>query len=128
MNPEQLKALADQAGRKKRPERSVWIISSESRWSLPWGVLRLAEEAGGATPLEGQKQRAAATPGSNRVSAAPQAITAIPNASQAVLTVSGYIVNRERIELSPPLHRGGEMDWRPQGRSGCEGPGRGETG
>jgi RND family efflux transporter MFP subunit len=51
--------------------------------------------------LEGQKERAAITPGSNRASAAPAVTNAIPKTDGAVLTVSGYIVNRERIELSP---------------------------
>jgi len=102
MNPEQLKALQIKPDVKKRPERSVWIIfigvalvtavGAYYAWPKKQEERRL---------LEGQKQRPATTPGSNRISAAPEATNAVPKANGAVLTVSGYIVNRERIELSP---------------------------
>jgi len=102
MNPEELKALQIKPEAKKRPERSVWIIFLGVALVTVVGAYyawpRKQEER---RLLEGQKERTAATPGSNRASGAPAATNAIPKADGAVLTVSGYIVNRERIELSP---------------------------
>src|SRR3989454_954761 len=103
MDSEKLKALQIKPEARKRPQRSFWIIFL--------GVALLT--AGGAfyaLPRKGEERRflpeaknqPASHPASN-ASAAPRSSTAAvaPPANGVVLTVSGYIVNRERIELSP---------------------------
>src|SRR5690349_15235931 len=102
MNPEELKALQIKPEAKKRPERSIWIIflgvSLVTVVGAYYAWPRKQEER---RLLDGQKERAAATSGSNRASDSLAVTNATPKADGAVLTVSGKIVNRERIELCP---------------------------
>jgi len=100
METDRLKALQISPEARQRPKRAVWIIFG--------AVAVLAAVAAFlAWPRAGDKQRViggssnapvqAAAAGSARTNAAG----ADSRTNDSVLTVSGYIVNRERIELSP---------------------------
>ncbi len=105
MNPDRLKELhIDDRGRKPgRP--SLWII-------LLVVLLISAAVLYFAWPRLSQERRVVDTRGKQSATSAASGITKGTNApgtaralgaspSNAVLTVSGYIINRERIELSP---------------------------
>jgi HlyD family secretion protein len=105
MNADKLKALAIAPEQKKRPQRSIWaiflgvaVITAAAIW-LAW-------------PREQDNRRVVKTgikplTNSSAVLAASFTKTATPGSSSVVsagdvvLTVSGYIINRERIEISP---------------------------
>jgi HlyD family secretion protein len=98
MNPEKLKELQIKSAARSRPQRSLWIIflgvavvtgvAVYFAWPRPEDQRRLGskESATSSTPGEPANAPTPAMAG---------------NTSRALLTVSGYIVNRERIELSP---------------------------
>jgi HlyD family secretion protein len=111
MNPDQLKALEIRRDAKSRPRRQLWTIivgvtaltgaALFFAWPRVSDKVRIAKVA--AKPLERSNNpamRPATNPGPAAVDpgAAPAKAA---DASGAVLTVSGYIINRERIELSP---------------------------
>ena len=98
MDAEKLKALQIAPEAKRRPERPIWLVFG--------AVLVLSAIAAFfAWPRDTDKRRVVATGGSKKNSAAmtnlPASANAIPPTNDTVLTVSGYIINRERIELSP---------------------------
>lgn len=115
MNAEQLKNLQIDPGAKRRPQGTLWTIflvvaciitvaaylawprNGEEKRVLKNGSL----SSSSATPVS----VASATPGTDGLPSASVNATntrAIPaSASDSVLTVSGYIINRERIEISP---------------------------
>src|SRR6266849_4186914 len=99
MDPEKLKALQIKPEAKARPQRSLWIIF------LGVGAIT-ALALYFAWPDKGGERRIVGGASAKADSAPPNGATAASNAAPArvegsVLTVSGYIVNRERIELSP---------------------------
>jgi len=103
MNADKLNNLRIQSEQKQRPQRSFWTILI-----VVFAVTIIA--AFFAWPRASDKQRSmnAATAGTNSVASttanttAPATHSPAPSASDdVVLTVSGYIINRERIELSP---------------------------
>ena len=97
MNPDQMEKLRIRPDAKNRPRRPVWIIvlavtlvtAAAAYFALPKKGERRIFYHGTNASSEASSE---ATPKTNAPSAA---------ASDAVLTVSGYIVNRERIEISP---------------------------
>lgn len=100
MDSEKLRALQIRPEAKKRPQRSLWVIFLLVAFFTAAGAFF-------AWPKKGEERRflpgdKAPSPsqGSNGV-AATNAAKASTRTDGAVLTVSGYIVNRERIELSP---------------------------
>jgi HlyD family secretion protein len=99
MNPEKLKELHIQAADKERPQGSIWII-----------FLGVALATGVALylgwPREKDTQRVAGyAKDKPAIGSAPKAANtndpAPAKPGDFILTVSGYIINRERIELSP---------------------------
>jgi len=99
MDPEKLKALQIKPEAKARPQRSLWIIflgigaitalALYFAWPDKRGERRIV---GGASAKADSAPLNIATTASNAV---------LARVEGSVLTVSGYIVNRERIELSP---------------------------
>src|SRR5437899_2729442 len=99
MDLEKLKALQIKPEAKRRSQRSVWII-------LLGVALLTAVGAFYALPKKEERRllRAEAenTASRSRSNSTPlSASNSVAQPAGAVLTVSGYIVNRDRIELSP---------------------------
>ena len=105
MNADKLKTLAIAPEQKKRPQRSiraiflgVGVITAAAIW-LAWPreqdnrrvVKTGVKPPTNSSPVLAASSTKTATPGSSSV---------VP-AGDVVLTVSGYIINRERIEISP---------------------------
>ena len=86
MNPDKLKQLEIEPDRKRRPRGAIYMA-----WPKPGDKDRIVDT--GVKTLQG----ATPSPGSTN----EPALSSSPAAKDSVLTVSGYIVNRERIELSP---------------------------
>ena len=106
MNSEKLQTIRIDAAQRRRSQSSFWVI-------VVGVVLLTAVGAYFALPREGDDVRVfkGTTPLKKKEVAALAAATPPPSAApvesgskkgdDAVLTVSGYIVNRERIEVSP---------------------------
>lgn len=105
MNTDKLKSLQIEPGQKQRPTGIIWTI-------LIVVILVTVAALYLARPKEGTETRmvksgvkgttsttAAVTPPTN--STASDSSVASAATKDSVLTVSGYIINRERIELSP---------------------------
>lgn len=106
MTPDKLQALKIPSEAKERSQKSVWVI---------FVVVAIAAAAAlfFAWPRESDKVRTvgdkvAKAAAEKKVASAPVASNGTPNiqasapkATGSLLTVSGYIINRERIELSP---------------------------
>ena len=94
---EKLKNLQIDPDQKRRPQSSLWLIFT--------GVfLLLAIAIFFAWPRAADKQRLLNTgrvPATNAVAATPASSPNTNGSSDFSLTVSGYIINRERIEISP---------------------------
>ena len=109
MNPEQINRLHIPAADKHRPQGAVWAIFTGVvivAAAAAWFAWPRNEDQRRVVGKDGQKIPAAsakpATAKSNGTTAARPTTTA-PSAKVdgSVLTVSGYIINRERIALSP---------------------------
>ena len=99
MDPEKLKSLQIKPEAKTRPQRSIWIIFVGVILLTSVVVYYAWPKKGDERRLFGaDKMKSVGRPGANAA-----AITNSPSAKTngSVLTVSGYIVTRERIELSP---------------------------
>jgi HlyD family secretion protein len=105
MNADKLKSLQIEPGQKKRPTGIIWAIVIVVL-IITLGALYLAR------PKEGTETRmaksgakgtttSAAAPGTSTNAVATETVAAAASAKDSVLTVSGYIINRERIEISP---------------------------
>lgn len=117
MNPDKVAQLRIDPAAKRRPRATVWLVflvvllvtaAAVFAWK-PWEkettrVLGGARAGADATT----NAAAAAAPGSAPAPARPAAAPA-PPPGEIVLTVSGYIINRERIELSPRFM--GQVTW-----------------
>ena len=104
MNADKLKSLQIDKGQKTRPSGILWVIFV--------GVILatlVAVYLARPKPEDNVRRLAGLKAPDNSVSAAPPTTAAAApgtnspaqSASAATLTVSGYIINRERIELSP---------------------------
>jgi len=112
MNIEKLRSLQIGAEEKRRPKRAFWsiilvvtgILLGSVLFIKPWekDQRELNEIAPTITdgPTNGVPAAGTVTTGTPAVSPAAQNTATAAN-PDTVLTVSGYIVNRERIEISP---------------------------
>jgi len=112
MNPDKLKDLQIDEGYKRRPQTSIWMIflvvggltgaAVYFAWPRAEDTRRVVDTHKNST----DKTEVASTSSTPAVATKPRA-PAKPGDS--VLTVSGYIINRERIELSPRFM--GVVNW-----------------
>src|ERR1051325_2838527 len=100
MDSEKLKALQIKPEAKRRPQRSVWVIFLGVALLTGLGAFYAVPKKEERRLLSGENEKIASARANPSV-AALSASNSPPKLSAAVLTVSGYIVNRERIELSP---------------------------
>jgi HlyD family secretion protein len=100
MDSEKLKSLQIRPDAKKRPQRSLWIIFLGVALLTGVGAFYSLPKKDERRFLNGEKENKA-PPQSSNASSIPPAGNAAARIDGAALTVSGYIVNRERIELSP---------------------------
>ena len=113
MNPDRLKELQIEKGRKQRPRGMLWAIFLIVAL-VTLGALFFARPKAGDDVRVFNTDHAPAT-NATKASSAPvrepaASTTAAPAATgDAVLTVSGYIINRERIEISPRFM--GVVNW-----------------
>src|SRR2546425_10175342 len=103
MNAEQLKGLQIRPELKSRPQKSLWIIFLGVAVCTGIAVYFAWLRTEDGRRLFVRKKDALTNAAAAAASATPASLKAAAAASTegAVLTVSGYIVNRERIELSP---------------------------
>src|SRR5258708_16784512 len=102
MNQEKLRRLQIVSGQKERPSGAFWVIVCVV-------VLVLAFGAWFAWPRAGDQQRVKFTGVKPPTNSTPARVAGSGDSSAStagdssgyVLTVSGYIINRERIEISP---------------------------
>src|SRR5262245_40277057 len=103
MNADKLKQLQIASAEKKRPRSSLLLIFlgvlfaslAAAFFAWPRAEDQRRVKNTGVNPPTNSAPVAASTPGASPTSTS----AAVPG--QSALTVSGYIVNRERIELSP---------------------------
>jgi HlyD family secretion protein len=110
MNADQLKQLSIQAEAKRRSSGALWIIFLGAAlvtgaaiyfaWPRTSDKLRLFEGDKPTTKIAAVNSEKS-SPRANGSSASTPTPSPSGSGSDSVLTVSGYIVNRERIELSP---------------------------
>lgn len=102
MNSEKLNELAIRPEDKQRSQRSPWLIFlivllvSGGAIFFAWPRISDTQRIHKADKNDTNNAVAAADAGTNAV-----ATNNVPTNSDTVLTVSGYIINRQRIELSP---------------------------
>ena len=113
MNSEKLNELEIAPGAKRRPQRPLWVIFltvifiSGTAVFFAWPRASDSERVrGGAAKDSGtnnptQMASASSSTVNATTTPAPPSTASSSNADDVVLTVSGYIINRERIELSP---------------------------
>jgi HlyD family secretion protein len=105
MNADKLKSLQIDPGQKQRPTGIIWTIVIVVLVVTLGAIYMARPKAGTETRMV--KSGAKTTTTSTTAAAAPtnsaptEAATATTAAKDSVLTVSGYIINRERIEISP---------------------------
>ncbi|HZQ48351.1 MAG TPA: efflux RND transporter periplasmic adaptor subunit, partial [Verrucomicrobiae bacterium] len=107
MNSDKIKELQIPPENKRRPQRPVWIIflgvviiaalASYFAWPRASDSQRIQSHAQGATSNVAVSSISA----SNLPAAQAAPVGNINKPNDAALTVSGYIINRQRIELSP---------------------------
>ena len=108
MNTDKLKSLEIAPEAKSRPQGAVWSIVIVVLLVLLGAVAFIKPWAKDKRELANSTAAAGNSVSTNTASAAPvsdtsaknTSSTTVPN-SDSVLTVSGYIINRERIEISP---------------------------
>src|SRR3954454_231050 len=104
MNADRLKSLQIVPGEKQRPQRPMWIIflgillltgaAAYFAWPRPEDQRRV-KVTGVKPPTNATPTRAISSPEASTTKATTQ------SGDDLVLTVSGYIINRERISISP---------------------------
>src|SRR5688572_5164308 len=112
MTPEKLQALRIPTEEKTRSTKAIWLIfvfvgaaacvALFFAWPRESDKVRTAGDK--AAVAAAQKTNAAkATPATAATATTTPSATATPalKPGESLLTVSGYIINRERIELSP---------------------------
>lgn len=105
MNADKLKDLQIQPEQKRRRQRPFWVIVlvvlaivvAALFFARPWSQEKQRRMKGAGT-LDTTN-----SPATDTASAAPDATTnsTVDPKNDSILTVSGYIINRERIEISP---------------------------
>lgn len=104
MNADKLKSLQIEPGQKQRPTGIIWTIVIVVLVITLAAIYLARPKAGTETRMF--KSGATSTTTSTATAGAPTnfptaATAAATTAKDSVLTVSGYIINRERIEISP---------------------------
>jgi len=107
MNLEKIKGLQIHPDEKRRPQGAVWSIVIVVLLALlaavvfirPWAKdqREIANRAAVANENAGASNAVTTTV----VTPSPQKTSSTATAGSSILTVSGYIINRERIEISP---------------------------
>jgi HlyD family secretion protein len=102
MDPESLEKLRIRSTAKKRPKRTVWtifvLVLAVTGAALYFAWPRLSDRFRVMGGSSNSTAAVTANPGAVTASNRPPALA---TNGDAVLTVSGYIVNHERIEISP---------------------------
>lgn len=105
MNVDKLKSMQIEPGQKQRPTGIIWTIIIVVIMVTLGAIYLARPKEGGEVRFvkSGSKSTtaSASAAGANAYVASPVTNSAPAAASDAVLVVSGYIINRERIELSP---------------------------
>jgi len=116
MNTEQLRGLQIRPEDKRRPQRSFWgillvvaaVLLGTVAFIQPWArdKREIADHTAAAGANPGSTNSAAAKtvvdpPAQNATTTSTSTAPSSVPGADSVLTVSGYIVNRERIEISP---------------------------
>jgi HlyD family secretion protein len=110
MNEEKLQSLRIPNEAKRRSQKAVWFIFVAVAFVLVLAVALAWPRASDSVRTFGKKpapvrkdKAAAAATGSTEPAktAAPRAVIPAAKPGGSILTVPGYIINRERIELSP---------------------------
>lgn len=114
MNTDKLKSLQIDRTQKARPQGMLWaILIAVLLITLAAFYLARPKAGDNVRVLKGTAQptasASAATATSSNTTSPPGATAAAPASSDATLTVSGYIINRERIEISPRFM--GVVNW-----------------
>jgi len=111
MNTDQLRALQISPDEKRRPQRAFWsivlvvaaVLLATVAFIKPWAKDK--RELADATAVAGVSvavtNSAAGQAASETLAQKSTSAAAANPKSDSILTVSGYIVNRERIEISP---------------------------
>jgi HlyD family secretion protein len=108
MNTEKLKALQIAPEEKRRPQGAVWsivgvvllVLLAAVAFIKPWAKDKRELAGNGMASGNSVSTNAATAATAAGTSAQKNSSTTMPN-TDSVLTVSGYIINRERIEISP---------------------------
>lgn len=108
MNSDKLESLRIPADAKRRSQKAVWfifmgvLIALAIAIALAWP--RAGDETrtmGKAPPVRNDKGAVASTGSSEPARVLPDTKPPAAKPGDSLLTVSGYIINRERIEISP---------------------------
>src|SRR5262245_60702258 len=113
MNAEKLRALEIQPEAKARSQVSIWLIFlGVALVSVAVGYFAWPKRNDELHMVSGKIKKAASTAvaatAASSTTSAPATPASVP-VSGSILTVSGYIVNRERIEISPRFL--GQVKW-----------------
>jgi HlyD family secretion protein len=103
MNADKLKSLEIERGQKQRPTGVIWTIVIVVVLITLGAIYMARPKEGTETRMvkSGAKSGTTSATAGGTASIAPDTNAAPASAKDSVLTVSGYIINRERIELSP---------------------------
>ncbi|MEI7533328.1 MAG: efflux RND transporter periplasmic adaptor subunit [Verrucomicrobiae bacterium] len=107
MNTEKLKGLQINPDEKRRPQRAFWsivivvalVLFATVAFIQPWAKDKREISNKDRDTTNNSVSANATTTGSANEAPAPKTISAA--SKDSVLTVNGYIINRERIEISP---------------------------
>jgi HlyD family secretion protein len=104
MNTEKLKSLEIERGQKQRSSGTLWIIVIAVIVITVVAAVLARPKSGAETRVvksDGKSSVTTVASSSGNISATSATNVSPKAASDSVLTVSGYIINRERIEISP---------------------------
>ena len=119
MNPDKLNSLRIESQKKERPRRSFWLILLTVvavtilalLYAKPWSreEKRIMKRDGVNTPANSTAVSSSIVTSASAANSEPVSAGASEPGGDYILTVSGYIINRERIELSPRFM--GVVNW-----------------
>lgn len=104
MNAQQLRSIHIEPGQRRRQQRSTTLIFvSVGALAIFAGWLAWPRAEDSQRVFDGKKQVNPSDTTAPRAAAPAPAVAAPSASSDTVLTTSGYIINRERIEISPRM-------------------------